>query len=97
VNSMSGLGGTGSEGSNSLTPDVIKNLPAAVKADVVDAYVNALTPAFIYLVPVVLLGFVLALFLPNIEMSNESGLEKAQREEAEAEAAAKSAEVAGLN
>jgi EmrB/QacA subfamily drug resistance transporter len=95
VSNMSGIGsGGGSESSNSLTPDVIKNLPAAVKADVIDAYVNALTPAFIYLVPVVLLGFVLALFLPNVEMGNESGLEKAQREEAEAEAAVTQGEIA---
>jgi EmrB/QacA subfamily drug resistance transporter len=81
VSNMAGLGGGGDEGSNSLTPDVIKALPAELKSQVIDSYVNALTPAFIYLVPVVLLGAVLAIFLPKVEMSNESGLERAQREE----------------
>ena len=86
LDNMTGFG-SGS-GTGSLTPDAIKALPAAVKAEVIDAYVNALTPAFIYLVPVVLLGFVLALFLPKVEMSSESGMEKALREEAEDEAKA---------
>jgi len=75
---MANFGGSG--GSGSLTPDAIKALPDAVKAQVIDSYVTALTPAFIYLVPVVLLGAVLAMFLPKIEISDESGLEKAQRE-----------------
>jgi EmrB/QacA subfamily drug resistance transporter len=76
-------GATGGGSTNSLTPDAIKALPDAVKTQVIDAYVNALTPAFIYLVPVVLLGAVLALFLPKIEISKESGLERAQRERVE--------------
>jgi EmrB/QacA subfamily drug resistance transporter len=86
VENMSSFGsGAGDEASNSLTPDAIAQLPNAVRADVIDAYVNALAPAFIYLVPVLLLGAVLAIFLPKIEMSDESGLEKAEREALEEE------------
>jgi len=84
LTNMSGLG-SAAHGSGNFTPEVIKALPAQIKHQVIEAYVNSLTPAFIYLVPVVLLGFILALFLPKVEVSNESGLEKAQREEAEAE------------
>jgi EmrB/QacA subfamily drug resistance transporter len=72
----SGNGG----GTNSLTPDAIAQLPAGVKSQVIDTYVNALTPAFIYLVPILLFAFVLAIFLPKMKVSNESGLERAQRE-----------------
>jgi EmrB/QacA subfamily drug resistance transporter len=86
VENMTSFGsGAGDEASNSLTPDAIAQLPTAIKAEVIDAYVNALAPAFIYLVPVLLLGAVLAIFLPKIEMSDESGLEKAEREALEEE------------
>lgn len=74
--------GTGGTGNDSLTPQIIAQIPEPAKTEIINTYVNALTPAFIYLVPVLLLGFVLAIFLPKIEMSNESGLEKAAREEA---------------
>lgn len=84
VDGMKHLGGSTPPGggSNSLTPDLIAKLPAGLKTQIIDTYVNALTPAFLYIVPVVLLGFVLALFLPKVEMSSESGLEKTMKEEA---------------
>lgn len=83
VSGMSTLGGGTGGDNGSLTPEAISQLPDAVRSQVIDTYVNALTPAFIYLVPILAIGFILALFLPKIEVSNESGLEKARREEAD--------------
>jgi EmrB/QacA subfamily drug resistance transporter len=59
-----------------FTPAVINALPQEIKSGVVESYVNALTPAFIYLVPVVFLGFIATLFIPNKRLSRMSGLER---------------------
>jgi EmrB/QacA subfamily drug resistance transporter len=64
----------------SLTPSFIKALPAEIKSSIVDAYVHALTPAFIFLVPVVAIGFILTLFIPNRRLSHISGLERKKME-----------------
>lgn len=62
--------------SGPLTPDSIKALDPQMKAQVVEAYVNALAPAFIFLVPVVAIGFILAFFIPNVALSTQSGIER---------------------
>lgn len=84
TNEMSKLSSAGSTGSapstGGMTPAAINALPDAVKAPIIEAYVNALTPAFIYLVPIVLLGLVATLFLPNIKLSQVSGLERKHHE-----------------
>jgi len=41
---------------------------------VVDAYANALAPAFWYIVPVLALGFVLTLFLREVKLSSVAGM-----------------------
>jgi EmrB/QacA subfamily drug resistance transporter len=66
-------GGTSFDGA-SLTPDVVQALPEPIKTGVIDAFTNALAPAFWYLVPLVLIGFVLALFLREVKLSNEAGM-----------------------
>ena len=38
------------------------------------AFTNALAPTFWYLVPLVLVGFVLALFLREVKLSDEAGM-----------------------
>ena len=48
---------------NALTPDVVKHLPAAVRSIIVGAYNDALTPVFIYIVPLVLIALILLCFL----------------------------------
>lgn len=67
-------GGTAS--SHSLTPASINSLPEAIKAPIVEAYVNALAPAFIFLVPVVIIGLIATIFIPNKKLSHLSGLER---------------------
>jgi EmrB/QacA subfamily drug resistance transporter len=61
-------------GASSLTPEVVKELPAQLHDLVVTAYAEALAPAFWYLVPLGALGFVIAFFLKEIRLSDQAGL-----------------------
>jgi len=66
-----GAGGAGSAG---LTPAVVAALPEPLHTGVVDAYANALAPAFWYIVPLLALGFVLTLFLREVKLSDVAGM-----------------------
>lgn len=68
-----GSGATGGEASG-LTPALVQQLPDALREGVVDAYAGALAPAFWYLVPLVALGLVLALFLREVALSDVAGM-----------------------
>ncbi|NNH71444.1 MFS transporter [Nocardia uniformis] len=57
-----------------LVPSVVKNLPAELHDAIVGAYVNALVPGFWYLIPGVAVAFVLALFIPQLTLSDEAGM-----------------------
>ncbi|PFG42737.1 EmrB/QacA subfamily drug resistance transporter [Isoptericola jiangsuensis] len=61
-------------GGESLTPAEVQALPEPLKSGVVDAFANALAPSFWYLVPLVLVGLVLAFFLPVIKLSDVAGM-----------------------
>jgi hypothetical protein len=50
-------------GMNSLTPNSVQHLPAAIHEQVVLAYNDALAPLFLYMVPLALASFVLLLFV----------------------------------
>jgi EmrB/QacA subfamily drug resistance transporter len=63
----------GAQGS-SLTPETVQALPEPVHTGVVDAFTDALAPAFWYLVPLVLVGLVLALFLREVRLSDVAGM-----------------------
>ncbi len=57
-------GGTAAEGgNNSLTPAVVRDLPQALHDVIVSAYNDALTPVFLYMVPLVVVGLVLLFFV----------------------------------
>jgi hypothetical protein len=56
----------------SLTPAMVRALPAEVRDTVILAYQNALTPVFRYLVPVFALGLVLAFLLPEKRLAGEN-------------------------
>ncbi len=56
-------GGAISGGANSLTPAIVRDLPAALRDVIVGAYNDALTPVFLYMVPLVALAFLLLLFV----------------------------------
>ncbi|MNW66307.1 hypothetical protein D3C74_447650 [compost metagenome] len=61
-------------GPDALTPDAVKELPAALHDLVVNAYTDALAPAFWYLVPLGVLGFVIAFFMKELKLSDQAGL-----------------------
>nr|WP_255671876.1 MDR family MFS transporter [Glycomyces amatae] len=71
-----GLAGVGTDfggaGAESITPAIVRSLPDALRGQVIDAYADALLPIFLGLVPVILVGTVLALFLPNQKLRDDA-------------------------
>lgn len=57
-----------------LDPQTLSQLPDAVREGVVTAYADSLAPVFWYLIPFILLSFVLALFLKEIPLSDTAGM-----------------------
>ncbi|WP_256838202.1 MDR family MFS transporter [Ornithinimicrobium faecis] len=64
----------GGGSAESLTPEIVKNLPESLHTGVIDGYANALAPSFWYLVPLLALGFLLTLFLKEIKLSDIAGM-----------------------
>ncbi|WP_024288847.1 MDR family MFS transporter [Cellulomonas sp. KRMCY2] len=62
------------DGASSLTPALVQQLPDQLRLGVVDAFADALAPAFWYLVPLVAVGFVLTLFLREVKLSDMAGM-----------------------
>lgn len=54
---------SGAGGSNSLTPALVRSLPPGIRDIIVSAYSDALTPVFIYMVPLVIVAGILLLFV----------------------------------
>jgi len=52
-----------SGGQNSLTPAVVRDLPTGIKDVIVSSYNDALTPIFLYMVPLVIVGLILLVFV----------------------------------
>lgn len=50
-------------GTNSFTPDLVRELPDAVRHVIVGAYSDALTPVFLYMVPIVIAAAIVLVFL----------------------------------
>ncbi|WP_454854332.1 MDR family MFS transporter [Promicromonospora soli] len=82
-------------GGSGLTPQIVAQFPEPLRTDVVDAFANSLAPAFWYLVPLVAVGLVLALFLKEVKLSDEAGM--VARGEAVMEGAAEPQETDTLN
>jgi EmrB/QacA subfamily drug resistance transporter len=61
-------------GGSGLTPSIVDQLPEPLRTGVVDAFASSLAPAFWYLVPLVAVGLVLALFLKEVKLSDEAGM-----------------------
>jgi len=57
--------GSGSDGggSNSFTPAIVRGLPSEVRDVIVGAYNDALTPVFLYMVPLVIVAVILLCFV----------------------------------
>ncbi len=52
------------------TPSALHSLPDSVIAPIVNAYSEALTEVFLWAIPVALVAFVLALFLPQVKLGD---------------------------
>lgn len=50
-------------GTNSLTPAIVKGLPAPIRDVIVGSYNDALTPVFLYMVPLLIIAVVLLCFV----------------------------------
>ncbi|GLY15002.1 MFS transporter [Kineosporia rhizophila] len=55
---------------DSLTPALVHALPQAAQDAVIASYQHALTPVFLYLIPIFAVGLVLAFLLPEKELSD---------------------------
>ncbi|MGW0911062.1 MDR family MFS transporter [Streptomyces sp. NPDC002784] len=54
------------------SPEGVHDLPPAVAAPIVDAYANTLQTVFLWTVPVAALGFLVALFLKQVELRDSA-------------------------
>ncbi len=57
-----------------LDPQAMAQLPAAIREGIVDAYADSLAPVFWYLIPFILIAFVLALLLKQVKLSDTAGM-----------------------
>ncbi|MDN5964223.1 MAG: MFS transporter [Actinomyces sp.] len=64
----------------SLTPHMVLGLPDVLRSGIIDSYVNALTPIFLWLSPLLVVAALISLALPKIELGTKSGLEQAEEE-----------------
>jgi hypothetical protein len=60
---MPGGGNTAAGSSNSFTPAIVRELPETVRGVIIGAYNDALTPVFLYMVPLILIAVVLLCFV----------------------------------
>ncbi|GAA3834414.1 hypothetical protein GCM10022226_64760 [Sphaerisporangium flaviroseum] len=58
------------QGINAITPQLIHQLPQPAREGIATAYAQALPPIFLYVAPVVAVGFLLAFFVKEIPLSN---------------------------
>ncbi|MEH0109695.1 MDR family MFS transporter [Tersicoccus sp. MR15.9] len=62
------------QATSSLDPQTLNALPEAVRDGIVGAYAGSLAPVFWYLIPFLLIAFVLALLLKQIPLSDVAGM-----------------------
>ncbi|MEO3808217.1 MDR family MFS transporter [Sphaerisporangium sp. B11E5] len=55
---------------NRITPQIMDQVPPGVRSTIVQGYAAALPPIFLYLAPIVAVGFVLAFFVKEIPLSD---------------------------
>ncbi|MCU6480842.1 MDR family MFS transporter [Arthrobacter sp. A2-55] len=66
---MSAGGGQQGGGINSLTPQIVRQLPEQVRSIIIGGYNDALTPIFAYMVPLLLVAAVLLMFVKEIPLA----------------------------
>ncbi|MEE2032750.1 MDR family MFS transporter [Rhodococcus chondri] len=57
-----------------LDPAVMKTLPEPVQQGIIDAYADSLAPVFWYLIPFLIIAFLLAWFIKEIPLSDQAGM-----------------------
>jgi EmrB/QacA subfamily drug resistance transporter len=57
---------------NAVTPDLVRTLPESIQSIVVNAYAESLTPVFLYLAPLFVVGLLLVLRLPRSDDDRSS-------------------------
>ncbi|MEV0636594.1 DHA2 family efflux MFS transporter permease subunit [Streptomyces sp. NPDC050619] len=67
----------------SLTPQLVHALPPALRESYIQAYADAMPRIFLYLVPVLVLGLLIAFFLKEIPLVNSTGSDHAPVSEPE--------------
>ncbi|MGB9033172.1 MAG: MDR family MFS transporter [Paeniglutamicibacter sp.] len=74
---FTGAGASAADAGNAtatLDPQTMAQLPEAVREGIVNAYADSLAPVFWYLIPFILIAFVLALFLKQVKLSDTAGM-----------------------
>jgi EmrB/QacA subfamily drug resistance transporter len=72
-----GAGGSASDAASasaSIDPTQLAKLPQAVQDGIVNAYADSLSPVFWYLLPFIAVAFVLALFIPQMQLADVAGM-----------------------
>lgn len=59
------------ENVESITPAILRMLPDDLQEIFINAYADALTPIFLYLIPIFIGGIILACFLPNMKLEQK--------------------------
>lgn len=70
---------------SSLTPALVDRLPTALRDVVASSYADALLPIFAWMIPLFVATSVIALFLPEVPLSQKTGMEQIAEAEAESE------------
>jgi EmrB/QacA subfamily drug resistance transporter len=84
---LSDAGAHASGGINSLTPAIVRRLPEQLRGTVVGAYNDALTPIFLFMVPLLLLAAILLFFIKEIPLATTIDREPAEPGAVDPEAA----------
>ncbi|MCL2584222.1 MAG: MFS transporter, partial [Streptosporangiales bacterium] len=78
------LAHTSSGGAQSLTPKMLDAMPPELKHIFVAAYAYALPPIFLYLVPIMVIGFIASLFVKEVRLRTTMGDTEEVAEQADA-------------
>jgi EmrB/QacA subfamily drug resistance transporter len=72
-----GAGGSATDAASasaSIDPTSLSKLPQVVQDGIVNAYADSLSPVFWYLLPFIAVAFVLALFIPQMQLADVAGM-----------------------
>ena len=67
----------------SLTPGAVNQMPGSIRQGIIEAYVNSLTPLFLWMAPMVAAAGLLALLLKDVPLSHHTGLQMRPASEAQ--------------